>query len=190
LTQLRQSGSVLIGRLESPMVLDGYPCDANWVHFAEAGKLKAFFLSDACMIQGNKIPKGTWIQLYPDQTVRFCSFPEDTVIQGHVCRGGSGGAKGVTTSFYPSGRLGGFYPPGDVEIQGIPIKVSPINGVDLHENGSLKDFTLSRDTVIGGRTLSAGQHVVLDEQGNVKSVVRPPFYERPLGWITRFFPGN
>jgi hypothetical protein len=189
LTQLRQSGSVMTGRLESPMVIDGYPCDANWVHFTDTGKLKAFFLSDACLIRGNKIPQGTWIQLNPDQTVRFCSFPEDTVIQGHVCHG-TGGAKGATASFYPSGRLGGFYPPADVEIQGIPIKASPINGVGLHENGSLREFTLSRDAVISGRSLSAGQHVVLDEQGNVKSVVSPPFYERPLAWITGFFPGS
>jgi hypothetical protein len=187
---LRQSGSVLIGRLESPMVIDGYPCDASWVHFNQAGRLKAFYLSDACSIQGNRIPKGTWIQLHPDQTVRFCSFPEDTVIQGHLCDGGSGGAEGVTTSFYPSGKLGGFYSPQDVEIQGIPCRASPINGIGLHENGNLETFTLARDTVIGGRSLSAGQRVVLDAQGNVKSVEDPPIYERPLAWITKMFPGH
>ena len=190
MTELRKSGSALISRLESPMVIDGYPCDANWIQFTEIGRLRAFFLSDACLIQGNRIPKGTWVQLYPDLSIRFCSFPEDTIIQGYLCDGGSGGAKGVTASFYPSGRLKGFYPPRDVEIKGIPCRASPINGISVYENGNLEGFTLSRNTIIGGRALSSGQRVVLNEQGDIKSVTNPPIYERPLGWITRFFPGS
>ena len=72
------------------------------------------------MIQGTQIPKGTWVQLNQDLTIRFCSFPGDTNIQGHLCDGGAGGAKGVTTAFYPSGRLSAFFALNDVEIQGIP----------------------------------------------------------------------
>ena len=184
---LRQSGTGMVGRLESPVIIDGYPCDAGWVHFDQAGRLKAFYLSDTSMIQGNQIPKGTWIQLNPDLTVRFCSFPENTNIQGHLCDGGVGGSEGVTTSFYPSGRLSEFYSPRDVEIQGIPCRTSPVNGISLHENGNLKEFTLSRDTAIGGQNLSAGDHVILDEQGSVRSVTSPSIVGRAVGWVTGLF---
>jgi hypothetical protein len=187
LTQLRKQGAVMIGKLESPMIIDGYPCAANWVHLAESGRLQAFYLSDTCMIQGNQIPKGTWIRLNPDQTIRFCSFPGDTNIQGYICDGGIGGSEGVTTTFYPSGRLSGFYAPNDIEIQGIPCRAGLISGISLHENGYLKAFTLSRDAAIGGRALSAGQRVVLSEDGQIQSVSSPSMIERVGYWTKKLF---
>ncbi len=187
LTGLRQSGSVLIGRLESPMVIDGYPCDASWVHFTEAGKLQAFFLSDTCMIQGNHIPKGTWIRLNPDQTLQACAFPEDTTIQGYLCDGGIGGAEGVMTGFHPSGRLAAFFPVSDVVIQGIPCKASVFRPVYLYENGNLKEFTLAQDAVVGGQALSAWQTVVLGERGEIQSVSRPAYLMRARDWVAGLF---
>jgi hypothetical protein len=187
LTGLRQSGPVLIGRLESPMVIDGYPCDASWVHFTDSGRLKAFYLSDACTIQGNRIPKGTWIQLNPDQTLRACAFPEDTSIQGYLCDGGLGGSEGVMTGFYPSGRLAVFFPVSDVVIQGIPCKASMFSPVYLYENGNLKKFTLAQTAVIGGRTLSASQTVELGERGEILSVSRPAYLLRARDWIAGLF---
>lgn len=187
LTGLRRSGAVLIGRLESPMVIDGYPCDAGWVHFTDSGRLKAFYLSDACIIQGNRIPKGTWIQLNPDQTLRACSFPEDTPIQGYLCDGGFGGSEGVMTTFYPSGRLAAFFPVSDVVIQGMPCKASVFSPVYLYENGNLKKFTLSKTAVLGGRTLSAWQTVELGEEGEILSVSRPAYLLRARDWIAGFF---
>jgi hypothetical protein len=187
LIQLREQGAVTIGRLESPMVIDGYPCDANWVHFAESGRLKAFYLSDACMIEGNRIPKGTWVQLNPDLTVRFCSFPEDTTIQGILCDGGVGGSEGVMTSFYPSGKLASFFLPKDSVIQGMPCKAGVLRSISLYENGNLKQFTLSGDAVLGGRTLSEGQTVVLGEGGDIQSIVNPSLFARARSWATRLF---
>ena len=125
--------------------------------------------------------------LNPDLTLRFCSFPENTNIQGYLCRGGSGGSEGVTTGFYPSGRLQSFFPPKDIEIQGIPCRATPFGPVSLYENGNLKQLTLARDTVIGGRSLDEGQTVVLSERGEVQSVSNPPMIERARSWFKKLF---
>jgi hypothetical protein len=187
LTGTRRSGSILIGQLESPMVIDGYPCDASWVHFSESGKLKAFLLSDTCMIQGNRIPKGTWMRLYPDQTLQSCSFPEDSDIQGYLCDGGFGGSEGVTTGFYPSGRLEAFYSPKDIVVQGFPCKASAFSPIYLHENGKLKKATLARDLVTGGVSLSSWQTVVLDDRGAILSVSGPARLLQARDWIAGLF---
>ncbi|MBN1566919.1 MAG: hypothetical protein JXA73_03675 [Acidobacteria bacterium] len=185
--QLRKQGETVIVRIQGPAIIDGFPCSAGWVHFYESGRVKAFYLDETNTIQGNQIPKGTWIQLNPDQTLRTCFFPEDTNIQGYLCDGGAGGSEGVTTGFFPSGRLASFYPPEDVEIQGIPCKASLISGIYLYENGNLKEFTLSRDAVIAGRSLSGGQTVVLDERGEVQSVMSPSMYKRTVDWVIGLF---
>jgi hypothetical protein len=37
LTSVRQQGSVTIARLQREAQIDGFPCAAGWVHFAESG---------------------------------------------------------------------------------------------------------------------------------------------------------
>jgi hypothetical protein len=169
------------------MVIDGYPCDAGWVHFTDSEHLKAFSLSDSCMIQGNRIPKRTWIQLYPEQTPQSCSFPEDTVIQGYLCDGGFGGPEGVTTGFYPNGKLKAFFAPKDIVVQGFPCKASAFSPIYLHQNGKLKEATLSKDLVVGGVSLSSWQTVVLDDRGDILSVSRPARLFQARDWIAGLF---
>jgi hypothetical protein len=187
LTKIRQQGSVTIVQLQSPVQIDGFPCAAGWVHFAESGQLQAFYLGETITIGGNEIPKGTWMRLNPDLTLRFCSFPDNTNIQGCLCRGGLGGSEGVTTSFYPSGRLQSFFPPKDIEIQGVPCRATPLGPVSLYENGNLKQLTLARDMVIEGRSLDEGQTVALGERGEVQSVSNPPMIERARSWFNKLF---
>ena len=187
LTVVRQQGSVTITKLQSPAQIDGFPCAAGWVHFAESGQLQAFYLGETATVQGHEIPKGTWIRLNPDLTLRWCAFPENTNIQGYLCRGGSGGSEGVTTGFYPSGRLESFFPPKDIEIQGIPCRATPFGPVSLYENGNLKQFTLARDMMVGERALSGGQSVVLSESGEVRSVSNPSLIERTRNWFKKLF---
>jgi hypothetical protein len=187
LSKLRRIGNVTVARLQSPAIIDGFPCAASWVHFGESARLKAFYLGETCTIQGYEIPKGTWVQLNPDQTLRFCAFPEDTNIQGYVCDGGKGGSEGLTTGFYPSGRLSSFFPPKDIEIQGIPCKGSLYSPIYFFENGNLKEFTLSRDAVIGGRALSGGKRVIFNEQGQVQSVSSHSIFERAGSWLINVF---
>jgi hypothetical protein len=187
LTKMRQQGTVTIAQLQSPVQIDGFPCAAGWVHFAESGQLQAFYLGETVTIGGNEIPKGTWIRLNPDLTLRFCSFPENTNIQGYLCRGGFGGSEGVTTGFYPSGQLQSFFPPKDIEIQGIPCQATLLGPVSLYENGNLKQLTLARDRVIEGRSLDQGQTVSLSERGEIQSVSKPPMIERARSWFNKLF---
>jgi hypothetical protein len=187
LSSVRQSGKVTMAQLQKPMQIDGFPCADSWVHFLEPGRLQAFYLAETSTIQGNQIPKGTWVRLRSDQTLQFCSFPEDTIIQGYMCDGGRGGSEGVTTSFYPDGKLSSFYTPKDAVIQGIPCQAGPFQLIQLYESGNLRQFTLSSDAIIGGRSLSEGQTIVLNEHGEVQSITNLSIIERTGSWFTRLF---
>jgi len=187
LSQVRRSGNITIAQLQNPAQIDGFPCAAGWIHFSESGSLKAFYLAETSTIQGCQIPKGTWIRLYSDQTLQFCFFPEETIIQGYVCDGGRGGSEGVATLFYPSGKLGSFYTPKDVVIHGMPCQAGPFQPIQLYENGNLRQFTLSSNAVIGGRSLSEGQTIVLNEYGEVQWVYSLSIFERTGSWFTRLF---
>jgi hypothetical protein len=187
LSQIRRSGNVTIARLQNPAQIDGFSCAAGWIHFSESGRLQAFYLAETSTIQGSQIPKGTWIRLRADQTLQLCFFPEGTIIQGYVCDGGRGGSEGVATSFYPNGKLSSFYTPKDAVIHGIPCQAGPFQPIYLFENGNLKQFTLSSDAVIGGRNLSAGQTIVLNEHGEVQSATNLSIFESTRSWIVRLF---
>jgi hypothetical protein len=187
LSQIRQSDKVMIARLDNAIPIDGFSCASGWVHFTAEGRLQAFYLAETSDIQGNPIPKGTWIRLHPDQTLQFCCFPEDTTIQGYLCDGGRGGSEGVTTSFYPSGKLKSFYSPKDAVIHEIPCQAGLFQMISLYENGNLKQFTLSQNVVISGRNLFAGQTVIMDEGGQVQSVESPSILQRTRNWIVRIF---
>jgi hypothetical protein len=187
LSKTRSLNELLVARLQSPATIDGFPCAANWIHLGESGRLKAFYLGETCTIQSYEIPEGTWIQLNSDQTLRFCAFPEDVNIQGYLCDGGKGGSEGLTTGFYPGGRLSSFFSPKDIEIQGIPCKGSLYSPICFFENGNLREFTLSKDAVIGGRSLSGGQRVVFNEQGHVQSVSTHSVFERAGSWLVNVF---
>jgi hypothetical protein len=187
LSQIRPSTNITIAKLQKPLRIDGFSCAAGWIHFSTEGRLKAFVLAETSEIQGNRIPKGSWIRLHPDQTLQFCSFPEETTIQGYVCDGGWGGSEGVSTSFYPSGKLASFYMPKNAVIQGIPCQAGSFRPIFLYENGNLKQCTLSQDADIGGRNVTAGQTVVLDEGGQVKSVASLSILGRARNWMLRLF---
>ena len=187
LAGVRRQGGVAIARLQRPESIDGFPCAADWVHFHESGRLRAFYLGGTAAIQGHVIPEGTWVLLNPDLTLRSCSFPKTTDIRGYVCRGGFGGSEGVMPAFHPGGSLSAFFPPEDVVIQGIPCRATLYGPVYLHENGNLREFTLARDTGLGGRELSAGQGVVLGEGGEFLSVSRASLIERARNIFGKLF---
>jgi len=187
LTQTRRSGTAIVSRLQSPFRIDGFPCAAGWVHFYDSGQLKAFFSDGPVTIQGNRIPSGTWVRLNADSTLAWCAFPEDTDIQGYSCRGGRGGAEGVTTGFYSSGRLSAFFPRENVMVQGILCEASVFSPVYLHENGNLKQCALARDEVVGNQPLSQGQTFTLSPGGQVQSVSKPYWFNWIRNWTRKLF---
>jgi hypothetical protein len=71
------------------------------------------------------------------------------------------------TGFYPKGRLKYFWPPENLEVDGVPCKATSFQSVSLHENGRLRMCRLSRVATIQGRTLREGEIISLDEEGNL-----------------------
>lgn len=80
---------------------------------------------------------------------------------------GGGGAKGIQTTFYSSGRLREFFPVGDIEVGGIKCKGGVFNPVILHENGNLQMCTLKEQITLGEKTYKKGEVVKFDNQGNI-----------------------
>ncbi|MDP4267686.1 MAG: hypothetical protein Q8880_09675 [Bacteroidota bacterium] len=153
--------TTIIGYLKHDIEYKQYPCSKGWIHFSKDWKLKLFCLSRDFEINSNCFKKGTWIR-YNDKEDLICVFPEQTLIQGHLCRGG-GGPKGITTSFYPNGRLKSFYPPEDIEINNILCKSSCIGPVYLKEDGSLLECTLSQDVNFNGVTYSKNTRLNIEK---------------------------
>jgi hypothetical protein len=71
------------------------------------------------------------------------------------------------TGFYPNGRLKYFWPPENLEVDGVPCKATGFQSVSLHENGRLRMCRLSRATTIQGRAFTEGEDVALDENGTL-----------------------
>jgi len=185
MTRARQSGTVMIGRIQAAAEIDGIPCSAGWVHFDKSGVLRSCLLDRPANIQGNVIPKGTWIRLNPDSSLAWCSFPADTEIQGYVCRGGMGGAEGVATRFYPDGRLDAFFPRIDTMVGGVLCEASVSGAIYLYRSGSLKECTVAGETVLDGRTLYKEQRVSLDLNEHIQAVSNPSWFARVRIWARK-----
>lgn len=160
----RNDTSVIIGFLKNKTVIQGYPCAADWVQFNKDWKLTLFRLNDKTVINNFEFPKNSWIRQNNDKLV--CAFPNDTVIQGYVCRG-SGGAKGIQTSIYPNGKLESFFTKDNIKIGEINCKGGIFNNIILYNNGLLKECTLAEDQMIKGISYKKGTRINIDLNGNI-----------------------
>lgn len=156
----------IIAYLDKNTTIQGYPCKKGWVHFHENKDLKSFALEKSIKINYLEIPVGTWMTLNQDGLLSLCAFPDNIDIQGYLCRG-TGGPKGVQVSFYESGALRVFFSPDPIEIQGIPCKGGVFNSIVLHENGDLKECTLSEPTEINYIEYDKGERLSFDIKGNI-----------------------
>lgn len=157
----------IIGYLKTETQVAGYPCRADWIHFSKNWDLKLFRLSDEATINDFKYPKDAWIRVTDDRTV-ICVFPQATRVQGYLCKGG-GGAKGIQTAFYQSGRLRSFFSDDAIWIQGIKCKGGVFSIIGLYENGNLKQCKLAQATEINGVQYKKNTKLLLDEGGRVKT---------------------
>ncbi len=117
-----------------------------------------------------KIPQDTWVEQNKDGVVTVCSFPHDTEVQGHLCRGGGwlgGGAEGVQTSFYADGALKEFFLRQDTVIQDIPCQATVFASIQLYENGRLKACILGEKLVREGHTYDKGTRLEFDSNGRI-----------------------
>ena len=102
----------------------------------------------------------------------MCSFPDDIEIQGMMCIG-TGGPKGVQTSFYKNGNLKYFFSREKLEIDTVPCKGGVFYIIGFYENGLLKTFTLYDNCVINGKEYKKHTNIKLDESGNVVYSKKP-----------------
>jgi hypothetical protein len=168
-TKISQSESgTVIGFMTEDHDIQGFPCEKGWIHFKNNFQLRLFQLSKDFMYKGTLLPAHTWF-LYPYNDVAgyICAFPNDYKVQGYLCQG-SGGPKGISTSFYDSGKLRSFYPPEDITLYGIPCEASLLSNVNLHENGKIRSCKLSEDYRVDGKTFKKGRVIELDESGKPK----------------------
>ena len=177
--------------LQEATLVNGFPCGVGSIYFTRSGQLLGCSLTEDTVIQGNLITKGTEVELNEElEITRIIQyFYEDTEIQIQgfqvlVKAKRLGGTVSMPVSFYPNGRLRQFYSPSNVTIDGIPCrrfnsgwmsaglpKVSnPLHietAISLYENGNVRRCTLSSDTEIGGRSISAGKEILIAGDGQV-----------------------
>ncbi|MFN8428485.1 MAG: hypothetical protein U0V04_00760 [Spirosomataceae bacterium] len=157
--------TVIIGYLKRPTLIQGFSCAADWVHFSKDWKPVLFKLQKKASIHNFVYPENAWIRFKKDGII--CAFPTETQIQGCNCMG-SGGAKGIQTSFYPDGKLECFYSNSNILIGKIACKGGVFNNIILHQNGQLKECTLSNDQIIDGKNLKKGKRVRFDVNGKLQ----------------------
>ncbi len=161
----RESGT-LVGIISEDTEIQGYPCKKGWVHFVSEFKLLNFTASQPIENGANVIPEDSYIRLNDKGQITVCALPRTMEIQGHLCKG-TGGPKGVHTTFYSGGELHCFFAPKAVDIDGIPCKGGVFQYLKLHPNGKLKQCTLARATTIGGTEYRAGTRMHFDSEGRV-----------------------
>ena len=165
-THTSESG-LIIGKLKSDAWLGGRLCRRGWVHLHPNGIPAAFTSATSIDLGKFTVPAGTWVLQDSNGVVKICAFPGDTEIQGHLCRG-SGGPKGVSALFYPSGILKQYFLRTNTVIQGIPCESGLVNQfIELHENGRLKGCVLSADFEKNGRHWRKGTRIHLDSDGTI-----------------------
>ncbi len=158
-----------IGHIDTETVVGGRSCRAGWLHLHPDGTAAAFTAAHEIVLPRLTIPAGTWVQQNDAGVITNCSFPEDTLVQGHLCRG-TGGSKGVQASFYPDGALRQFFLARPAVIDGVPCGTGLVRGaIELHENGRLKSCLLGEAWVHAGRKLRKGTRITLTHDGQLRS---------------------
>ena len=155
-----------IGLLDGPVEIDGRRY-FGWMHRRRDGSIAGSTLAQATEVSGVPLPQGTWVAWDGAGALVRAHFPENQRIQGNEVRGGPGGAKGVSTGFYPSGALRSFFGAEDIEVDGVPVQGDVFHLIDLHEDGRLKRATLSQDFELQGQALSRGESIELAADGSL-----------------------
>lgn len=162
----RSESGTIIGHTSRDEKIGTIVCKQGWVHFDDDMNLKFCAVKEPIQYKGNTIPADTWIRMDQDQNIYLCAFPQNTMIQNHLCKG-TGGPKGYQTSFFNSGKLKSFFASEIVEIDGIPCKASGTAIISLHENGGLKECTLAKDSIINSTQFNANTKIKLDKSGTL-----------------------
>jgi hypothetical protein len=155
-------------------LIQGVPCQGPYDVYND-GKLSHCLLASEFTLSGNLLPERTIVKFSPDGTLDMCFLQQDTLIQGHLCRGEN---DGFETCFYPNGKLKLAWLARDEEIQGVPCckftwlgdVLGGASGITFYPNGVLMHGKLSRATTIEGHQFKKGEHVRFDQNGKITYV--------------------
>ena len=157
------------------VVISGVYCAASGrikAGLYPSGRLQSCSLRTAQVVGVHSLPAGAWVYLTESGTIRRAWLPNDSPIQGVLCKGSGHG--GWSVDFLPSGALKSCFPGTDLDFEGIPCRgasfVAELLGVTqvvLHENGRLAECSARRDISSEGITIKKRHRIKLDEQGYV-----------------------
>jgi len=166
-----EPSGIYIGFTDQNFRVDSFEVEKGWVHFHANWKLRVFQTAEPVPLNSFVFPEQTWLFLDTLGFITSCVFPEDQLVQEYICRGG-GGIKGISTGFYPSGRLKSFYPAENILADNIPCSKTVFFPVTLYENGQLKSCRLSADYSRDGKTYSKGTGIEITPDGTIR-IVKP-----------------
>lgn len=151
--------------------IQGISCTGS-VEYYQGGKLKSCTLGREDTLSGQPLPPGTVVNLTAEGVLDWCFLPQNTMIQGHLCRGSG---HNFMTCFHPNGRLKIAWLAEDEVIQGIPCAqyrfMSSLFGggerTVFDDNGRLRYCRLSEAITLDGKSLKKGAEVRLDKHGKL-----------------------
>ncbi len=151
--------------------IQGIPCTGP-VEYYQNGKVKSCTLGREDTLSGQPLSPGTVVTLRPDGSLDWCFLQENTVIQGHLCRGSG---HDFMTGFHPNGKLKVAWLAEDEVIQGVPcakFSFMPklLGGGErtlFDETGRLRYCRLSDTITIEGQHLKKGDEVRFDSEGHL-----------------------
>jgi hypothetical protein len=159
----------MIGYLAEDTLIQNYPCKKGFIVFHDDWSLEEFQFSKPFEFNGLLIPAKTWASLDKEGNITILMFPEDTWVQGHLCRGSKMGRQGVHTSFYKNKKLKSFFARENTDIDGILCKGSLFHPIRLHDNGKLMGCTLAKTMKLNGTDYKEKSKIKFDREGNVIS---------------------
>lgn len=159
--EFHRNGSFRKGRLSAPTRVDSMPCK-RWVHRYDTGVLRGAQLAETARVAGHDLPGGSFLWFDEDGRLESAWLSEDTVIDGHACKGGAGK---VATGFYPNGAVRAYFLRTDREVDGYLCDASAFHPVRLHPDGTLASCRLAAPATIDGVRFERGVVLTIDPEG-------------------------
>lgn len=151
------------GLLTAPATIEGVPCK-GWIRFWPNGRLRSAELATAAAVQGHDLPAASYLWFDELGRLATCFLAQDTVLQGHLCRGGP---FQIATSFHGNGALDAFFPREEVTIHGVRCASTTQAPVRLHPDGTLAGCRLAQDALVFGQPRRRGDSIELDATGRL-----------------------
>jgi len=151
--------------------IQGIPC-TGIVTYDKNGTLQSCTLGRDHTFAGQPLAAGTVIHLPPEGVLDWCFLQEDTMVQGHVCRGSG---HDFMTGFHPNGKLKTAWLAQDEWIEGVPCAKfrflsAWFGGGDcttFHDNGKLRSCILASPVTIQGHDLAKNTPCEFDREGKL-----------------------